>query len=410
MTSAAFQPLEFLVSTPHQLQQQITAHSRSAHHLLAEKGDRKWSAADQAAFDLHMDEVDRLQASLQALPAAARTGNPLKAQYREGLDVYLRKGPGQMNDAQRAAVKNTMSTTTGSQGGFAVAPLVAQDLVSSLKGYGFMRAVAADMTTTNGADMGVPVSDGRTEVGELLGQNIVATSLDPSFATRLLPTYRFASKIFTVPLELLQDSQVDIIGFVMQRARDRIGRVQNPYFTTGTGTGEPTGLVTASSVGKTGATGQTLTVTYDDLVDLIDSVDDAHFGMPDTGGPAPGRMPGWMFSQTTRKIVRKVKDSNGRPIWLPSYTDGTTPGTPGQLLDYPVYINNDMPAPAANAKTIAFGNLSSYVIRDALEMKFYRFDDSTYTSKGQVGFLAWVRSGGNLLDTGAVRLYQHSAT
>jgi HK97 family phage major capsid protein len=80
------------------------------------------------------------------------------------------------------------------------------------------------------------------------------------------------------------------------------------------------------------------------------------------------------------------------------------------LLDYPVYINNDMPAPAASAKSVAFGNLSRYTIRDALQVTVRRLDDSTFLSKGQVGFLAWARSGGNLLDLGAVKLYQHSAT
>jgi hypothetical protein len=40
----------------------------------------------------------------------------------------------------------------------------------------------------------------------------------------------------------------------------------------------------------------------------------------------------------------------------------------------------------------------------------WRFDDSAFTSKGQIGYLAWARSGGNLLDTGSVKTYQHSAT
>src|SRR3546814_1871356 len=38
----------------------------------------------------------------------------------------------------------------------------------------------------------------------------------------------------------------------------------------------PNGLITAATVGKTGTTGQTLTVIYDDLVDLEHSVDPAY--------------------------------------------------------------------------------------------------------------------------------------
>ena len=54
--------------------------------------------------------------------------------------------------------------------------------------------------------------------------------------------------------------------------------------------------------------------------------------------------------------------------------------------------------------------MHKYMIRDALQFTVYRFDDSAYAKKGQVGFLAFQRSGGNLMDLGSVKLYQHSAT
>jgi HK97 family phage major capsid protein len=69
-----------------------------------------------------------------------------------------------------------------------------------------------------------------------------------------------------------------------------------------------------------------------------------------------------------------------------------------------------MAAPAANAKTLLFGDFSKYVIRDAMDISMFRFTDSAYAKLGQVGFLAWMRTGGNLLDTSAVKFYQHSAT
>lgn len=400
------------MATAQQLQNQINENSRAANHLLVSKGDSRWLPLDQAKFDGYMDEIERLQAMLSALPTSAQSWSPAKgAQYRQGLDAFLRRGPAHMSAAERELVRNVMSTTTPSQGGYNVPSLVSHELVSLLQGYGFMRQVAKEMTTESGADLGAATSDGTAEVGELLTQNSSAASLDPSFGTRSLNTYKFSSKIFTMPIELLQDSQVDIVSEVMQRARDRIGRAQNPYFTTGTGSSQPTGLVPSCSVGKTGTTGQTLTIIYDDLADMVDSVNSAHVDLPTAGGATPPtRRPGWMFSQTMRRVVRKVKDTAGRPIWTPSYADGATPGVPGQLLDYPVYINNDMAVPAANAKSLAFGNLNSYCIRDALAVTVFRFDDSTFTSKGQVGFLAFSRSGGNLLDTGAVKVYQHSAT
>lgn len=71
-----------------------------------------------------------------------------------------------------------------------------------------------------------------------------------------------------------------------------------------------------------------------------------------------------------------------------------------------------MAAPAANAKTIAFGNFQKYKVRDVADMTIFRLGDSAYALQGQVkvGFLMWARAGGNLLDTSAIKTYQHSAT
>ena len=66
---------------------------------------------------------------------------------------------------------------------------------------------------------------------------------------------------------------------------------------------------------------------------------------------------------------------------------------------------------AANAKSILFGALAEYTIRDVMEVLLQRYDDSAYAKKAQVGFNAWMRSGGNLIDNGgAVKAYQNSAT
>lgn len=265
-----------------------------------------------------------------------------------------------------------------------------------------MRNVASQLTTEKGNPLNYPTSDGTSELGEIVAQNTAATLQDISFGTVALNVFKYGSKVVTVPIELLQDSQIDIQALVFRRCAQRIGRITNQHFTTGTGTGQPNGVVTASAVGKTGTTGQTTTIIYDDLVDLIDSLD--------VGYQDAGRTLRFMFNQTMRKVVRKIKDTAGRPIWTPSYDAGLVGEYQDQLLGYPVTINNDMAVPAANAKSVAFGDLSQYMVRDAMEVSLFRFDDSAFMTKGQVGYLAWSRTGGNLLDTGAVKVYQHSAT
>lgn len=83
---------------------------------------------------------------------------------------------------------------------------------------------------------------------------------------------------------------------------------------------------------------------------------------------------------------------------------------PDSLLGYGITINQDVATMAASAKSILFGDFSKYIIRDVMSATLFRFTDSAYAKLGQVGFLMWARSGGNLVDTGAVKYYANSAT
>ena len=410
------------------LRERLAASNKSANALLADKGAQTWSKEDQGKFDAHMDESERIQAQIEAHDRAAKLDvensfadykdfkktdlTDKEKQAKVGFEAFLRKNIKDMTQEELLAVKNTMSTTTTSQGGYTVQSNIASQMIDYLKAYGWMRKVSSQITTDNGQPLNFPTSDGRSEVGEIVSQNTSASSLDPSYGTVPLNVFKFSSKIITVPIELLQDSVIDVQAMVFKRIRDRIGRITNQQFTLGDGTTGPQGLVPAASVGKVGLTGQTLTIIYDDLVDLIDSLDAAYLDDPVTDQEMPGIAPGWMFSQTMRKVLRKLKDTTGRPLWTPSYDAGIGPKftTQDSLMGYPVYLNNDFAVPAANAKSLGFGNLHRYLIRDAMEMTMFRFDDSVYMSKGQVGFLAWARMGGNLMDINSFSMYQNSAT
>lgn len=412
------------------LRERLAALNKEAKNILAEGGTDNWTKENQAAFDAKMAEAERVQSKLEATqrlmdeeadtsfsdiilndPDKKRGDSPKAIAERAAFNVFLRKSFGQMNAEEIQIVRNTMSTTTGSQGGFSVQSTVARDLIDLLKSYGWMRAVASQITTDQGNPLSYPTTDGTSEVGEWIAQNVTATALDPVFGSVALNVFKASSKVIAVPIELLQDAQIDIQAMVMKRIRDRIGRVANIGYTTGGGTVDPGGLVTAASVGKVGIAGQTLTIIYDDLVDMVDSLDAAYLDEPVSTPQMNGVDPGWMISQTMRRVIRKIKDTAGRPIWTPSYDGGIyNAKTPDLLLNYPVYINNDLAVPAANAKSLAFGNFQRYMIRDAMDVTMFRFDDSAYMKLGQVGFMAWARTGGNLLDVNSVKLYQHSAT
>lgn len=377
-------------------------------------------ATDGVAYDKMLDEIDILDACMKRISdanakiaedavthhvadAAARIGHN---SGDKGMDIYakwLRGGDNALNAEDFTFIRNVMSTTTGSEGGFTVASEVASSVIDALKSYGGMRRVSDVFSTQLGNPMSYPTSDGTTEEGELIVENATATDLDISFGTVALPVYKFGSKVITVPIELLQDSSIDIEAFVSQRIAARLGRVTNRLFTTGTGTSQPNGVVTAATVGVTAAAAslQVTAVLYDSLISLQHSVDPAY---------REAAVCSWMFNDTTLRELRKMKDGQARPIFVPGYETGNPAGDPDRLLGSPIVINQSVANMAASARSILFGDFKGYKIRDAMQMEMFRFTDSAYMKKGQIGFLAWLRSGGNLADVGAVRVFVNAAT
>jgi HK97 family phage major capsid protein len=397
------------------LREQRTALAKETRDLLDKYPGKTWTNEQTVIYDAKVEEIAQIDAQIGRIQKQADidADNVLDAAIadvnrgnRNGRDpnspeglfsTWMRSGV----EALPQAIRNTMSTTTPSQGGFTVPVTVVQQLIDALKLYGGMRAVSEQFTTDSGNDMQYPTSDGTAEVGELIAQNTTANALDPSFGAVTLSCYKFSSKIVAVPFELLQDSVLDVEAMVNKRLGQRLGRIQNTYFTTGTGTAQPNGVVTAATAGKVGLTGQTLSIIYDDLVDLIHGVDPAYRNLGNCR---------FMLADSSLKVVRKLKDSNLRPLFVPSYDGGIANKFPDQLMGYDIQVNQDVAVMAANAKSVLFGDFSFYKIRDALQVLMFRFTDSAYAKLGQVGFLGWMRSGGTLVDPKAVNYYSNSAT
>lgn len=390
--------------------------AKELHDMLDANPGDKWNADLQSKYDQGMSEIADIDGEMKrhgdlaariadeamrdgVVEASERHAHDKKSPASALFAKWVRGGDNALSAEEWAGIRATMSTTTGSEGGYTVQSDVASTLVEMLKEYGGMRAVSEVFSTDQGNPLSFPTTDGTAETGELIAENVTATAADPTFGTVALNAYKFSSKIVAVPFELLQDSTVDIEAFVGRRLMERIGRAENTYFTIGTGTAQPRGVVTGASAGKVGTTGQTLTVIYDDLIDLVHSVDPAYRGS--------GRAR-FMMNDASLKIVRKLKDTAGRPLFIPGYElNGNMPDT---LLGYEVVVNSDVAVMAANAKSILFGDFFQYKIRDVMGGTLFRFTDSAYAKLGQVGFLMWARAGGNLVDTTAVKYYQNSAT
>lgn len=399
------------------LREKIANLAQQANHLLAEKGSQTWTPEEQASFDNIADEIERTKAQIKSIERMREleadeffnSANPAASKKNAQSDeidaltavaIYLRHG-NNVTAEQAIAIRNAMSTTTTTEGGYTVPSEIAAMVVDSMKAFGGMRSVAQIISTAGGNSLNYPTSDGTSEVGEIVAENTAATGADITFGTVAVNPYKYSSKKIALPVELIQDSAIDVVQFVVDRLSTRLARITNQHYTTGDGSSQPFGVMARAATGKTGTTGQTLTVIYDDLVDLIHSVNSAY----------RSRGAKFMLRDTSVAVIRKIKDTTGRPIWNPGDSEGMAGGTPATICGYGYVVNDDVAAMAANAKSIAFGDFSKFVIRDvANSTSLRRFDDSAFALNGQVGFCGWTRTGSNLLDTAAVKVYINSST
>jgi len=182
-------------------------------------------------------------------------------EYRSAFEKYLRGGV--LDTAER----RDLSVGTTTAGGYSVPTSMANQIVEYAVMAGTVRARATVIVTGGGEPLNVPrltafgTSGWQTE-------GAAYTESDPTFGTMQLSAYK-ATHIAQVSEELLQDSQFDIAGLLTRVLGRNLGLLENTAFVVGSGSSQPTGICTsATTVGKTGTTGQTTSVTADDLVDV----------------------------------------------------------------------------------------------------------------------------------------------
>jgi HK97 family phage major capsid protein len=274
---------------------------------------------------------------------------------------------------------------TDTAGGFLRPEGFVANLERALLAYGGVRNVADVMRTGDGNDMPWPTSDDTSNEAIIIGEQTPTTApeQDATFGQVIFRAHLYSSKLIRVSSSLLQDSAFPLATVVPDILGERIGRGTSRHYTTGIGGGQPRGVVTAATTGKTTATATA--ITFDEVYDLIHSVD-----------PAYRDRASFMLHDNVVLYVRKLKDGNGNYLWQPS----NQAGVPDRLAGYPLTVNQHMASSVATgAITMLFGDFGKYKIRDVADIRFRRLDER-YAELDQVGFVAFFRTDGNLLNAG----------
>lgn len=325
------------------------------------------------------------------------------ARYAEAFGLYLRWGMERLQPEQRQLLEDgftqfdrrAMGTSPDTAGGYLVPDTFRATMTETMKAYGGLLNICQVVTTADGGGLWWPTSDDTNNEGALLAENQQVPETSMQIGRRELDAYIFTSKLVKLSWKLMRDSAFNLESWLPQKLGERIGRAVAGYLITGSGVKQPEGLVTQVRTGKTGASGQTTSVTYDDLVDLEHSIDPAYRGTNCR----------WLMNDATLKVLRKLKDADDRPLWVPV----PAPGFTATLNGYGYTIDNKMPVPAASAKSIVFGDFQAgYVVRQVQNVSTIRLNER-YADYLQSGFFGYAELDGMVDDASAIAAYQHAA-
>jgi HK97 family phage major capsid protein len=254
--------------------------------------------------------------------------------------------------------------------------------------------VVTILTTNSGESLQIPRTATYTSPA-ITAEGSAISESDPTFGAFVtLGAFKYAAT-FQLSREVVEDSGINLLDFVARQAAVGMGTAVNAGLTTGTGTVQPTGIVTAASSAVTGCTGVAGVPTADNLIDLVYTC------------PSPYRRRGAAFQMrsSTLSAVRKLKDTTNQYIWQP----GIQAGAPDMLLGFPVYENPDIVATALGARSVIFGDMSSYYVRQVRGIDFAR-DDSVGFVNDLITFRVTWRGDGNIPDANGVWYFKGGAS
>lgn len=389
------------------LQQKRNALAGQMRNLHETIGENEWTVDQRTQWENMKGELDKLETQIQreedlrALdqkvvtdaepPKEDRQTNP-ELEQRFVFDAFLRNGLSELTTEQRKVLGEMRAQAVGAneKGGYTVPKEFQARIVEQMKAYGGIASVSQILNTSDGRTIEWLTADSTAEIGELIGENQAASEEDTNFGIANLGVKKLSSKIIRVSGELLNDSAIDIEGYLAQRIAERIGRAEAKYLIQGTGLGSPaqpkgleasvTGTTQVATAGK---------VDWKDINALIHSIDPAY------RNAAQSRL---AFNDNTLKVLKEMEDAQKRPLWLPDIR-GVAPAT---ILGCQYVIDQGIKDIGAGNKFIYAGDFNRFIVRRVSYMTLKRLVER-YAEFDQVGFLAFHRFDCVLEDTSAIK-------
>ena len=375
-----------------------------AEKFLNEKTDKdgKMSADDAKTYDEMEKNIDAITENIERFqrqstrnssseqsprqPILPNPQNNTETKTGRASDEYRKMALNAMRK-QFKNVGNLLSESTGADGGYLVPTEWDSRLIDTLAEENVFRKLATTITTSGELRINVVASK---PAALWVAEGGALTFGNAAFAQKSLDAHKLHVGI-RVTNELLNDNAFNLESYIIDQFGKAIGNAEEDAFINGTGSGQPTGILTTAAADAT-MVQQTAgsNIAADDILNLVYKLPRAY-----------RKNAVFLVNDSTLAAIRKLKDANQAYMWQPSFQAGE----PDRLLGYPVYTSPYMPTVAAENMVLAFGDFSYYNIGDRGARTFNELRE-LYMPNDQTGYLMMERVDGILLLNEALRVLQ----
>ncbi|MGQ4272458.1 phage major capsid protein [Terrihabitans sp. B22-R8] len=350
-----------------------------------------------AALDRQKDVLDQLvlKGRRPAIGGDPDRISPMAREHKSAFETYVRRGD---TSAILRLDGKSLSVGSGTEGGYFVPEETEREIGHRLAASSPIRAIAG-IRTISSSVYRKPFATGGFATGWVGETEVRTQTVTPTLAEIEFP----AMELYAMPAAtqaLLDDAAIDLDRWIAEEVDTAFAEQESAAFINGDGDKKPRGFLNPPKVAEenwswghigyvaTGADGEFGAPSpSDQLVDLVYALK--------AGYRQNAR---FVMNRRTQAAVRKLKDADGRYLWLPP----AQPGGAASLLGFAVTEAEDMPDIAADSFPIAFGDFRrGYLVVDRLGVRVLR---DPYSAKPYVLFYTTKRVGGGVQDFDAIKL------
>lgn len=321
-----------------------------------------------------------------------QTAEGFDAEYKKLLAEYMRRGADGIDT-------KSLTSQTDPDGGYYLSPQVSANVVTKVFETSPLRQLAS--VETIGTDSLIIPTDRDEAVANWAGEEESRPETGTPQVGRLeIKVHELYAKPKATQ-KLLEDANINIEQWLARKVAERFARKENTAFISGTGVGQPRGILGYTTVADAswawGQVGYLVTGVSGDWAasNKGDKLIDLYYALKDEYAANAS----WLIQRALIGEIRQFKESTTNAyIWQP----GLRLGEPDTLLGAPLHRAADMPAKGANSLSVAFGDWRrAYQIVDRLGISVLR---DPFSSKPYVEFYTRKRTGGAVKDFEAFKL------